>query len=131
MTKGYWIVRVDVTDMEQYKRYVAANAEPLRKYGGRFLVRFWIIMSSGVATHPSVFKSGRYLFRRRAKRSPWCGSLPSRKSSMRNSLRSSVTMGRVVRCVIKRGSVSPLADLTSKHARAPRGDHHQHPRSHV
>ena len=39
MSKGYWIVRVDITDMEQYKAYVAANAEPLKKYGARFLVR--------------------------------------------------------------------------------------------
>ena len=39
MPKGYWIVRVDITDMEQYKAYVAANAEPLKKYGARFLVR--------------------------------------------------------------------------------------------
>ncbi|HEY3178621.1 MAG TPA: DUF1330 domain-containing protein [Casimicrobiaceae bacterium] len=39
MTKGYWIVRVDITDQEQYKAYVAANAAPLRKYGARFLVR--------------------------------------------------------------------------------------------
>ena len=39
MPKGYWIVRVDITDMEKYKAYVAANAEPLKKYGGRFLVR--------------------------------------------------------------------------------------------
>jgi uncharacterized protein (DUF1330 family) len=39
MTKGYWIVRVDISDQEQYKRYVAANAEPFRKYGARFLVR--------------------------------------------------------------------------------------------
>ena len=39
MSKGYWIVRVDITDMEQYKSYVAANAEPLKKYGARFLVR--------------------------------------------------------------------------------------------
>ena len=39
MPKGYWIVRVDITDMETYKTYVAANAEPLKKYGGRFLVR--------------------------------------------------------------------------------------------
>jgi uncharacterized protein (DUF1330 family) len=39
MPKGYWIVRVDITDQEQYKAYVAANAEPLNKYGGRFLVR--------------------------------------------------------------------------------------------
>jgi uncharacterized protein (DUF1330 family) len=39
MPKGYWIVRVDITDPEQYKAYVTANAEPLRKHGGRFLVR--------------------------------------------------------------------------------------------
>jgi uncharacterized protein (DUF1330 family) len=39
MPKGYWIVRVDITDMEQYKRYVAANAAPFAKYGARFLVR--------------------------------------------------------------------------------------------
>ncbi|HEY7601201.1 MAG TPA: DUF1330 domain-containing protein [Methylomirabilota bacterium] len=39
MAKGYWIVRVDISDMEKYQAYVAANAEPLRKFGGRFLVR--------------------------------------------------------------------------------------------
>jgi uncharacterized protein (DUF1330 family) len=39
MPKGYWIVRVDVTDPEKYKTYLAANAEPLKKYGARFLVR--------------------------------------------------------------------------------------------
>ena len=39
MPKGYWIVRVDIADQEKYKAYVAANAEPLKKYGARFLVR--------------------------------------------------------------------------------------------
>ena len=39
MAKGYWIVRVDIRDPEQYKQYVAANAKPLAKYGARFLVR--------------------------------------------------------------------------------------------
>jgi uncharacterized protein (DUF1330 family) len=39
MPKGYWIVRVDIADQDRYKDYVAANAEPLRKYGDRFLVR--------------------------------------------------------------------------------------------
>lgn len=39
MAKGYWIVRVDITDPEQYKAYIAANAQPLAQYGGRFLVR--------------------------------------------------------------------------------------------
>jgi uncharacterized protein (DUF1330 family) len=39
MPKGYWIVRVDITDPEKYKAYIAANAEPLGKHGARFLVR--------------------------------------------------------------------------------------------
>ena len=39
MPKGYWIAHVDVSDVEGYKAYVAANAGPLRQYGARFLVR--------------------------------------------------------------------------------------------
>ena len=39
MPKGYWIGRVDVTNPDGYKQYVAANAEPFKKYGARFLVR--------------------------------------------------------------------------------------------
>jgi uncharacterized protein (DUF1330 family) len=39
MAKGYWIVRVDIADPERYKAYVSANAEPLAKFGARFLVR--------------------------------------------------------------------------------------------
>ena len=39
MPKGYWIVRVDITDQEKYKAYIAANAQPLAKFGARFLVR--------------------------------------------------------------------------------------------
>jgi uncharacterized protein (DUF1330 family) len=39
MAKGYWIARLDVSDPERYKTYVAANAEPLKKYGARFVVR--------------------------------------------------------------------------------------------
>jgi len=39
MPKGYWIVRVDIRDPEQYKQYVAANAKPLAAYGAHFLVR--------------------------------------------------------------------------------------------
>jgi uncharacterized protein (DUF1330 family) len=39
MAKGYWIVRFDVSDMEQYRSYVAANAGPLAEHGARFLVR--------------------------------------------------------------------------------------------
>ena len=39
MAKGYWIARVDVTDAEQYKAYVAANAKPFAMFGAKFLVR--------------------------------------------------------------------------------------------
>lgn len=39
MPKGYWIVRVDITDEERYKAYMAANVGPLKRYGARFLAR--------------------------------------------------------------------------------------------
>ena len=39
MPKAYWVVHIDVSNPEGYKAYVAANAEPLRKYGAKFLVR--------------------------------------------------------------------------------------------
>jgi uncharacterized protein (DUF1330 family) len=39
MTKGYWVVRVDVTDPEKYAAYQSLVGAPLKKYGGRFLVR--------------------------------------------------------------------------------------------
>lgn len=39
MSKGYWIARVDVDDLHQYKQYIAANAKPLAAFGAKFLVR--------------------------------------------------------------------------------------------
>ena len=39
MPKGYWIARVDVTDPEVFKQYVAANAIAFAKFGGRYVVR--------------------------------------------------------------------------------------------
>jgi uncharacterized protein (DUF1330 family) len=39
MAKGYWIARVEVRDAEVYKTYAAANAAPIARFGGRFLVR--------------------------------------------------------------------------------------------
>ena len=39
MPKGYWIGRVDVHDLEEYKKYVTANAVAFEKYGARFLIR--------------------------------------------------------------------------------------------
>lgn len=37
MPKGYWIARVNVADMEQYKAYIDANAKPFRLFGAKFL----------------------------------------------------------------------------------------------
>jgi uncharacterized protein (DUF1330 family) len=39
MPKAYWIAHVDVADPEAYKAYIAANAAPFAKFGGKFLVR--------------------------------------------------------------------------------------------
>ena len=39
MAKGYWIARVDVTDPEQYQKYIEADAEPFAMFGARFPVR--------------------------------------------------------------------------------------------
>lgn len=39
MPKGYWIVHVDIDNVEKFKDYVAANVDPFRKYGARYLVR--------------------------------------------------------------------------------------------
>jgi uncharacterized protein (DUF1330 family) len=39
MAKGYWVVRIDVTDAQAYQAYVVANAKAFAKFGARFLVR--------------------------------------------------------------------------------------------
>lgn len=39
MPKGYWISRLDVTDAEAYKPYLAGADAAIDAYGGRFLVR--------------------------------------------------------------------------------------------
>ena len=39
MLKGYWMIHGDVTDLEQYKLYMAANAGPLKKYGAKCMAR--------------------------------------------------------------------------------------------
>jgi uncharacterized protein (DUF1330 family) len=37
--KGYWFVQIDVTDMEGYKAYMAADQAGFGKFGARYLVR--------------------------------------------------------------------------------------------
>lgn len=39
MPKGYWIVRLDVTDPEVFARYASATPAVLGRYGARFLAR--------------------------------------------------------------------------------------------
>ena len=39
MKKGYWLAMVDVTDVERYPEYIAANRAAFDKYGARFIVR--------------------------------------------------------------------------------------------
>jgi uncharacterized protein (DUF1330 family) len=39
MPKAYWVARIDVSNPDAYKQYVAANASAFAKYGARFLVR--------------------------------------------------------------------------------------------
>lgn len=37
--KGYWLALVDVTDPDNYPRYIAANKAAFDKYGATFVVR--------------------------------------------------------------------------------------------
>jgi len=39
MKKGYWIVHVDVTNLDAFKLYVEANGKAFAKHGGTFLAR--------------------------------------------------------------------------------------------
>ena len=39
MSKGYWIIRVDITEPEAFKAYASSNTEALKKFGAKFLVR--------------------------------------------------------------------------------------------
>ncbi len=36
---AYLVVKVDVTDMEQYKKYTKLTPDIIAKFGGRFIVR--------------------------------------------------------------------------------------------
>ena len=39
MSKGYWIVRIDVSDADGFAAYPTATPPAVAKYGGRFVVR--------------------------------------------------------------------------------------------
>ena len=52
MPKGYWIVNNDITDPAAYEGYKAANAAPLQRYRGKFLVRAGTQQASEGDGHP-------------------------------------------------------------------------------
>lgn len=37
--KGYWIVRVDISEPEAFKAYVSSNVTALTKFGAKYLAR--------------------------------------------------------------------------------------------
>ncbi len=39
MAKGYWIIRLDITQLESFQAYIAANGAALAQYGARYLAR--------------------------------------------------------------------------------------------
>jgi uncharacterized protein (DUF1330 family) len=39
MAKGYWIARVDVSNMDGYKEYIAQNGPVFKNYGAKFMTR--------------------------------------------------------------------------------------------
>ena len=55
MAKGYWIVRVDIDDLEQYKKYIAANAAPFNKFGASFWCAAEVTRRSKAAAAPAMW----------------------------------------------------------------------------
>ncbi len=53
MAKGYWIVRIDVTDEENYPDYLAAATPAVAAFEGKFLTR------GGEFTAPEGVSRGR------------------------------------------------------------------------
>jgi len=39
LNKGYWILRIDVSDQDKFKQYSEAAAVALKKYKARFVIR--------------------------------------------------------------------------------------------
>jgi uncharacterized protein (DUF1330 family) len=46
MPKGYWIGRVDVSDLEKYKDYVTTATPAYQEFGAKFLVRGGTVTAS-------------------------------------------------------------------------------------
>lgn len=46
MPKGYWVARLDVSDTERYKDYVATATPAYQEFGARFLVRGGTVVGS-------------------------------------------------------------------------------------
>ena len=50
--KAYWVARLDVFDVDRYRKYVEANAEAFAKYEAKFLTRGGVFHSWKGITAP-------------------------------------------------------------------------------
>ena len=41
MKKGYWVVRANINNFNEYSKYIDIATEVINKYNGNFLVRGW------------------------------------------------------------------------------------------
>ena len=74
MSKGYWIVRVSVSDAAEYPTYLAAAKPAFEKFGARFVVRGGnyecmegqarernvVVEFADLATAHACYRSGEY-----------------------------------------------------------------------
>jgi len=88
MSKGYWIARVDVADVEKYKLYVAANAKPFAKFGAKFLVRSGRFEAPEPTHADEIARVNNFPRSHRALRvgvvATQCASMPSNTCSLRS-----------------------------------------------
>ena len=46
MSKGYWVVRANVNDADEYSKYIQIATNIIEKYDGRFLIRGCLLYTS-------------------------------------------------------------------------------------
>jgi len=39
MKKGYWVVRANISDIDEYSKYIELASKVIQQYNGKFLVR--------------------------------------------------------------------------------------------
>jgi uncharacterized protein (DUF1330 family) len=41
MKKGYWVVRANINNFNEYSKYIEIATEVIKKHNGNFIVRGW------------------------------------------------------------------------------------------